>query len=51
MRATDPVIPQIAPGLSVEPATAALLTTAFTLPYAWCSRCSARLPMCSTKRG
>ena len=34
MRSTDPVIPQIANGLSVEPATAALLSTAFTLPYA-----------------
>jgi predicted MFS family arabinose efflux permease len=34
MRSTDPVIPQIATGLGVEPATAALLSTAFTLPYA-----------------
>jgi predicted MFS family arabinose efflux permease len=34
MRATDPVIPQIADGLGVEAATAALLTTAYTLPYA-----------------
>lgn len=34
MRSTDPVIPQIAVGLNVEPATAALLSTAFTLPYA-----------------
>jgi predicted MFS family arabinose efflux permease len=34
MRSTDPVIPQIAYGLGVEPATAALLSTAFTLPYA-----------------
>lgn len=34
LRAVDPVIPQIASGLSVEPATAALLSTAFTLPYA-----------------
>ena len=34
MRSTDPVIPQIAAGLGVEPATAALLSTAFTLPYA-----------------
>lgn len=34
MRSTDPVIPQIAVGLGVEPATAALLSTAFTLPYA-----------------
>jgi len=34
MRSTDPVIPQIAFGLNVEPATAALLSTAFTLPYA-----------------
>jgi MFS transporter, DHA1 family, inner membrane transport protein len=34
MRSTDPVIPQIASGLSVDPSTAALLATAFTLPYA-----------------
>ena len=34
MRSADPVIPQIASGLNVEPATAALLSTAFTLPYA-----------------
>jgi predicted MFS family arabinose efflux permease len=34
IRATDPVIPQIADGLHVRPATAALLSTAFTLPYA-----------------
>jgi predicted MFS family arabinose efflux permease len=34
MRSTDPVIPQIAAGLGVEPTTAALLSTAFTLPYA-----------------
>jgi len=34
MRAVDPVIPQIATGLNVEPATAALLSTGFTLPYA-----------------
>lgn len=34
MRSVDPVIPQIAHGLSVAPATAAMLTTAFTLPYA-----------------
>jgi len=34
MRSTDPVIPQIAVGLNVEPATAALLSTAYTLPYA-----------------
>jgi len=34
MRSTDPVIPQIAFGLGVEPATAALLTSAFSLPYA-----------------
>jgi predicted MFS family arabinose efflux permease len=33
-RSTDPVVPQIASGLSVEAATAALLSTAFTLPYA-----------------
>ena len=34
MRSTDPVIPQIAVGLYVAPVTAALLSTAFTLPYA-----------------
>jgi predicted MFS family arabinose efflux permease len=34
IRSTDPVIPQIAAGLAVKPATAALLSTAFTLPYA-----------------
>jgi predicted MFS family arabinose efflux permease len=34
MRSTDPIIPQIASGLNVEPSTAALLSTAFTLPYA-----------------
>jgi len=34
IRSTDPVVPQIASGLGVEPATAALLTSAFTLPYA-----------------
>ncbi|MGH6726011.1 MAG: MFS transporter [Pseudolabrys sp.] len=34
MRSVDPVIPQIAAGLDVTPATAALLSTAFTLPYA-----------------
>ena len=34
IRSTDPVIPQIADGLHVKPATAALLSTAFTLPYA-----------------
>ena len=34
IRSTDPVIPQIAQGLFVEPRTAALLSTAFTLPYA-----------------
>lgn len=34
MRSVDPVIPQIASGLNVEPATAALLSTGFTLPYA-----------------
>ena len=33
-RSIDPVIPQIADGLSVEIATAALLSTAFALPYA-----------------
>jgi predicted MFS family arabinose efflux permease len=34
MRSVDPVIPQIAEGLAVSPATAALLSTVFTLPYA-----------------
>lgn len=34
MRATDPVIPKIALGLGVETATAALLSSAFTLAYA-----------------
>ena len=34
MRSIDPIIPQIAGGLNVEPSTAALLSTAFTLPYA-----------------
>jgi MFS transporter, DHA1 family, inner membrane transport protein len=34
MRSVDPVIPQIAAGLDVTPATAAMLSTAFTLPYA-----------------
>jgi MFS transporter, DHA1 family, inner membrane transport protein len=34
MRSVDPVVPQIAHGLGVEPTTAALLSTAFTLPYA-----------------
>jgi DHA1 family inner membrane transport protein len=34
MRSTDPVIPQIAQGLNVQASTAALLTTAFSLPYA-----------------
>jgi predicted MFS family arabinose efflux permease len=34
MRSVDPVIPQIAAGLSVAPTTAALLSTGFTLPYA-----------------
>jgi predicted MFS family arabinose efflux permease len=34
MRSVDPVIPQIASGLNVQPTTAALLSTGFTLPYA-----------------
>lgn len=34
MRSVDPVIPEIAGNLQVTPATAALLSTAFTLPYA-----------------
>jgi predicted MFS family arabinose efflux permease len=33
-RAVDPVIPQIAAGLDVDTATAALLSTAFAFPYA-----------------
>src|SRR5262245_25723086 len=33
-RAVDPVVPQIANDLLVETATAALLSTAFALPYA-----------------
>src|SRR4029079_290483 len=34
MRSVDPVIPQIAQDLKVTTTTAALLSTAFTLPYA-----------------
>ncbi len=34
MRSVDPVIPQIAFEMKVAPATAALLSTGFTLPYA-----------------
>ena len=34
MRSVDPVIPQIAHGLDVSPTTAALLSTAYNLPYA-----------------
>jgi predicted MFS family arabinose efflux permease len=34
-RSVDPVIPQIADGLSVQVGTAALLSTAFALPYAF----------------
>jgi len=33
-RSADPIIPQIAAGLRVDPATAALLSTAYALPYA-----------------
>jgi predicted MFS family arabinose efflux permease len=33
-RTVDPVIPQIAHGLDVAPSTAALLSTAYTLPFA-----------------
>ena len=33
-RSVDPVVPQIALGLNIAPATAALLSTGFTLPYA-----------------
>jgi predicted MFS family arabinose efflux permease len=35
IRATDPVIPNIALGLGIEASTAALLTTAYALPYAF----------------
>jgi predicted MFS family arabinose efflux permease len=34
-RAVDPIVPPIAAGLQVDPATVALLSTAFTLPYAF----------------
>src|SRR6478752_5732204 len=34
MRSVDPVIPQVAASLAVTTATAAMLSTAFTLPYA-----------------
>ncbi len=34
MRAIDPLIPQVANDLATDPATVALLTTAFALPYA-----------------
>jgi predicted MFS family arabinose efflux permease len=34
MRAVDPVVPQIAADFAIEPHTAALLATAFALPYA-----------------
>jgi predicted MFS family arabinose efflux permease len=34
MRAIDPMIPQVAADLATAPATVALLTTAFALPYA-----------------
>jgi DHA1 family inner membrane transport protein len=34
MRSVDPVIPQVAAGLGVATAVAAMLSTAFTLPYA-----------------
>lgn len=33
-RSVDPVVPQVAAGLSVDVATAALLSTAYALPYA-----------------
>jgi predicted MFS family arabinose efflux permease len=33
-RAVDPIVPQIAMALNVEPGTAALVSTAYTLPYA-----------------
>ncbi len=34
MRAIDPLVPQVAVDMSTDPATVALLTTAFALPYA-----------------
>jgi predicted MFS family arabinose efflux permease len=34
MRAIDPLVPQVAADMSTDPATVALLTTAFALPYA-----------------
>jgi len=34
VRSPDPVIPQIAGDMAIDPVTVALLTTAFTLPYA-----------------
>jgi predicted MFS family arabinose efflux permease len=34
VRAVDPIIPQIATGFDIPPATAALLSTAFAMPYA-----------------
>lgn len=34
-RSTDPMIPQIAADMHVQPATAALLSTAFAMPYAF----------------
>lgn len=33
-RSVDPIVPQVAVGLGIAPATAALLSTGFTLPYA-----------------
>src|SRR5436190_22352524 len=35
VRSVDPVIPQIAGDLSIDPATVALLSTAFAFPYAF----------------
>ena len=40
MRAVDPVIPLVAADLAVSTATAALLSTAFALPYALTPRSS-----------
>jgi predicted MFS family arabinose efflux permease len=34
MRAIDPLVPQVAADMATDPATVALLTTAFALPYA-----------------
>lgn len=51
MRSVDPVIPQVAAGLAVTTATAAMLSTAFTCPMHSCNLCWARSPTCSVKPG